>query len=121
MNEKCFKQFIELLNKKGIIRNIQIAKQITPEVAEGDVQKSIDMMCLHNVIVKATERDEEVKEAFGNAAIELMMNKIMDVIDLKKDDKFEFTPQELFAKELAKVITNGMFKNLEKLFKDDER
>lgn len=118
MNNKYFEQFIELLNKKGIIRNMQIAKRLSPEIAIGEVQKAIDTMCVSNTIVKALQRDKELEEAYAKASAELMMNKVMEVIDLKKDDNFEYSPQEKFAKEIAKVLTGGMIKDLEDLFKN---
>lgn len=115
MKNNYFEQFIELLNKKGIVRQIQVAKQLTPDVANGEVQKDIDKMCASKAIAKALLRDAELKKAYDIAANEIMFNKIMDSIDLKKDENFKFTPQELFAKELSKVLFGGAINDLEKL------
>lgn len=115
MKNNYFEQFIELLNKKEVVRQIQVAKQLTPDVATGEVQKAIDRMCVTNAITKALERDAELKRAYIIAVNEIMMDKIMDSIDLKKDENFKFTPQELLAKELSKILFGGAMKDLEKL------
>lgn len=116
MKNNYFEQFIELLNKKEIVRQIQVAKQLTPDASNySGVQKAIDRMCVVNAITKALERDAELKKAYDIAANEIMFNKIMDSIDLKKDENFKFTPQELLAKELSKVLFGGAMNDLEKL------
>ena len=114
MNKSCIEQFIELLNKKGIIRQIQVAKQITPDVATGEIQNAMDRMCVANTIAKALLRDAELKKAYENAANEIMLDHIMKSIDLKKDENFKFTPQEL----LAKTISESMMKDFVSKMKD---
>lgn len=116
MKNSYVEQFIELLNKKGIVRQMQVAKQLTPEVATGEVQKAIDQMCVANTITKTLARDAELKSAYDNAANELMIGKIMDQLDLKKDENFKFTPEEMLAKTISEAFLGDVMKNLKGLF-----
>ncbi len=115
MKNSYVEQFIELLNKKGIVRQMQVAKQLTPDVAAGEVQKAIDQMCVSNVITKALLRDAELKRAYDYAANEIMLKMIMDHVDLKKDENFKYTPDELLAKKISESLFGSVMKDLENL------
>lgn len=108
-------QFIELLNKKGIVRHIRVAKQLTPDVATGEAQKAIDQMCVANVITKSLLRDTELKCAYDKAANEIMLKMIMDHLDLKKDENFKYTPDELLAKNISESIFGNVMEDLKNL------
>lgn len=115
MNNSYVEKFIELLNKKGIVRQMQVAKQLTPDVATGEVQKAIDQICVANVITKALLRDADLKRAYDNAANEIMTKMIMDHVDLKKDENFKYTPDELLAKKISESLFGNVMEDLKNL------
>lgn len=102
--------FIELLKKKGLVRQIQFAKQLTPEVAIGEAQEIIDKMCVARTITTALSRDEELKKAYDLAANEIMLEKIVESINLKKDENFKLSPSEHLAKVMSEAILGDIFK-----------
>lgn len=110
MTQTNFEKFMELMNKKGLVRNIQVAKQFVPNVAIGEAQKAIDEMCVGQTITKELLRDPELKAAYDYAANELMFNKIVENIDLEKKENFEFTAAEAFAKTIAEAVLGDILK-----------
>lgn len=81
---------------------MQVAKQLTPELhgIPAELQKQIDKGCVATSINVLLSTDPEIKSAFDKAACELMLDKIFNDLELKKDPEFKATPQE----ELAKII-----------------
>lgn len=115
MKNTYFEQFIELMNKKGLVRQLQVTKQLVPNVSTGETQKAIDQMCVANVITKVLSYDADLKKAYDLAANEIMINKIMDSIDLKKDENFKFTPQEELAKKVSELLVGDVLEELKNL------
>lgn len=116
MSQSNFEKFIELLNKKGIVRKMQIAKQMMIKIADNELQKAIDQALVANVIIQESNSDVNLKKAYDVAANEMMIEKIMKAIDLKKD--VQLTPQEMFAKGISEALLGDVFKELDDIQKN---
>jgi hypothetical protein len=104
--------FMKMLKDKGCVKAMQMAKNLTPEVPgiNPELQKAIDKGCIAKAVTGSMMRDPELKKAFDQAATEMMYDKIVADLDLKKDENFKPTEQDLLAKSVAEVIVGMMFR-----------
>lgn len=109
-----YEEFMKLLEKKGTVRALKVAKQFTPELPglPPEAQKEIDKACLAKSIGTTMGIDPEINMAFKAAATEMLIDRMFEDLDLKKDPNFKTTP----AEELAKSIAYGLFGDLLKDF-----
>lgn len=109
-----YEELIQLMEKKGTIRALKVAKQFTPEIPgfPAEAQKEIDKACLAKSIGTTMGIDPEIRDAFSAAATEMMINRLFEDLDLKKDPNFKATPAEEFAKTLAFGLFGDLLKNL---------
>lgn len=116
MEQSNFEQFIELLNQKGIIRKMQVTKQMMIKIADNELQRAIDQASIASMIIDSTKKDANLKKAYDCAANEMMIDKIMEVVNSTKD--VQFTPQEMFAKGISEALLGDVFKELDDIQKN---
>lgn len=109
-----YEELIQLMEKKGTIRALKVAKQFTPEIPgfPAEAQKEIDKACMTKSIATTMDIDPEFKSAFIETATEMMIDRLFEDLDLKKDPNFKATPAEEFAKTLAFGLFGDLLKNL---------
>jgi hypothetical protein len=101
---------MKMINDKGLVKSMQMAKNLTPELPgiTPELQKAIDRGCIEKSITTAMMNDPELRMAFSKAASEMVFDKVIADLDLKKDENFKPTAQDLLAKQMAEAIV-GMF------------
>lgn len=107
-----YEKFMTLMEKKGKIRALQLAKQLTPEMpgASPDLQKLVDKGCIAHSVTSTLQIDPEIKAAFDEAANELMLDKLFEDLDLKKDPDFKANPMEELAQQIGQAIFGDILK-----------
>lgn len=102
---------MQLLNDKGHVKAINVAVNLAPmELLPDAVKPSVIKSCVGASISTILNTDPEIKQAFDKAACDLMLDKIVKDLDLKKDENFKPTAQDLFAKSIADALFSNMFK-----------
>lgn len=108
-----YEKFLKLLHEKGHVKAMTAAinlspietlpEEIIPLTIEGMIGSNISMILM---------KDPEAKEIFDKAACDLMLEKIFKDLDLKKDENFEPTSNDLLTKAIAESFMNHLFGNI---------
>lgn len=108
-----YEKLIQVMEKKGTVRAMRFAKQVTPEFPglSPEAQKEIDKACMTKSIATTMDIDPEFKAAFIEAATDMVIDRLFEDLDLKKDPDFKATPAEEFAKNLAFSMFGDLLKN----------
>lgn len=106
-----YEKFMKLLHDKGHVRAMNVAVNFAPmEILPDEVKESVIKNCIATSISTVLIKDPEIKEAFDRASCDLMFDKIVADLDLKKDDNFKPTSQDLLAKTIADALFANMFR-----------
>lgn len=106
-----YEKFMKLLHDKGHVKAMNTAVNLSPmEFLPDEVKPSVIKSCVASYISNILARDPEVKEVFDRAACDMMLEKVLNDLDLKKDENFKPTPQDLFAKSVADALFSNMFR-----------
>lgn len=102
---------MQLLNDKGHVKAMNVAVNLAPmDFIPDEVKPSVIKSCVGASISTILNTDPEIKQAFDKAACDLMLDKIVKDLDLKKDENFKPTAQDLFAKSVADALFSNMFR-----------
>ncbi|MPN64512.1 hypothetical protein SDC9_212287 [bioreactor metagenome] len=103
---------MKLLHEKGHVKAMNLAVNMTPLINAflGEHKEELLKGCVANSISMILKVDPEIKEAFDKAACELMLDKVFKDLDLKQDENFKPTAQDLFAKSVAEALISQMVK-----------
>jgi len=107
-----YEKFMKLMHDKGHVKAMNVAVNITPmmNVFPGEVQQAVLRSCVASSITTILKVDPEIKEAFDQAACELMLDKVFKDLDLKQDKDFKPSEQDLLAKSIAEALVTQIFK-----------
>lgn len=107
-----YEKFMKLLNDKGHVKGMNIAVNLAPmEFLPDEVKPSVIKSCVATSISTILMKDPEIKQVFDKAAYDLMLDKVFEDLDLKKDEDYKPTAQDLFAKSVADALFSNMFTN----------
>jgi hypothetical protein len=108
-----FEKFMKLLHDKGHVKAMNLAVNITPimNAFPAELQQEVLKSCVAKSITTILKVDPEIKEAFDQAACEVMLDKVFKDLDLKQDKDFKPSEQDLLAKSIAKALVTQIFKN----------
>lgn len=106
-----YEKFMKLLHDKGHVKAMNVAVNLTPmEFLPDEAKPSVIKSCVGTVISTILMTEPEIKQIFDRAACDLMLDKIVKDLDLKKDKDFKPSSQDLFAKSVADVLLANMFR-----------
>ena len=101
-----YEKFMKLLHDKGHVKAMTVAVNLSPMgFLPDEVKPSVIKSCVATNISTILEKDPEIK-----AVCDLMLDQIVKDLDLKQDENFKPTPQDLFAKSVADALFANMFK-----------
>lgn len=107
-----YEKFMKLLHDKGHVKAMNSAVNMTPLVDAflGEHKDELIKSCVATSITTVLKIDPEIKQAFDRAACDMMLERVVKDLDLKKDKDFKPTPQDIFAKAVAEAIFANMRK-----------
>jgi hypothetical protein len=106
-----YEKFLKLLHDKGHVKAMTVAVNLAPiDFLPDEVKPSVIKSCVATSISTILLKDPEIKQAFDKAACDLMLDQVVKDLDLKKDENFKPSPQDLFAKSIADALFANMFK-----------
>lgn len=103
-----YEKFMKLLHDKGHVDKMNRAINMSSLHIEL-TKKHIDY-CVMPHIGMVAACDPEFKEAFDKAACEIMIDKVLNDLNLKQDEKFKPTEQDLFLKSLVDSMLTNLFR-----------
>ena len=105
---KEYEKFMKLFNDKGYVKSMELAINLSPmDMLPDELKPHVIKGSVANAISLTLTSDPEFKEAFDRASCELMLEKIVKDLDLKKDENFKPVSDEIFAQSIAHIL----FKN----------
>lgn len=106
-----YEKFLKLLHDKGHVKAMTVAVNLAPiDFLPDEVKPSVIKSCVATSISTILMKDPEIKQAFDKAACDLMLDQVFKDLDLKKDENFKPSSQDLFAKSIADALFANMFK-----------
>lgn len=107
-----YETFMTLMEKKGKIKAMRLAKQLVPDMPgeSPELQKLVDRGCVASSMTTTLKIDPEIKAAYDAAANELMLDKLFEDLDLKKDPDFKANPMEELAQQIGQAIFGDILK-----------
>ena len=112
MGMNNFELLMKQINEKGHVRSMKSAVNLSPlQMVPESIQPEVIKGCVAASMSYILKSDTEIKKAFDKVAYDLMMDKIVLELDLKKDENFKPTLQDLFAKTIADELFSQIIKN----------
>jgi hypothetical protein len=105
-----YEKFMKLLHDKGHVQAMNVAVNLSSiELLPDELKPLVIESSVAAVISNVIAKDPEIKQVFDRAACDLMLEKVVKDLDLKKDENFKPTAQDLFAKSFADAFINSIF------------
>lgn len=99
------------MHDKGHVKAMTVAVNLSPmELLPDEVKPSVIKSCVATSISTILKKDPEIKEVFDKAACDLLLDQVVKDLDLKKDENFKPSPQDIFVKSVADALFANMFK-----------
>lgn len=102
---------MKLLEEKGHVKAMNVAVNLAPmDMLPDEIKPSVIKSCVAASISSVLMKDPEIKQVFDKAACDMLLDRLVKDLDLKKDENFKPSSQDPFAKSVADALFANMFK-----------
>lgn len=107
-----YEKFMKLMHDRGHVKAMNVAVNITPmmDAFPAELKQAVLKSCVASSITTILKVDPEIKEAFDQAACNMMLDQVFKDLDLKQDKDFKPSEQDLLAKSIAEAFVTQFFK-----------